>query len=101
MHKTNLCKVGGSIPLTLPPAFLDRLHLKAGSKDGVSVDQACLGIHPISPTRYTLEALLAASDDSQPAAETEPKHSRLCPSQDAHRKIASLHDFNLLMPCAA
>ena len=71
MHTTNLRKVGGSIMLTVPPAFLDQLHLKAGATVGIAVDHGCLVINPISPIRYTLEELLAASDYSQPASEED------------------------------
>ena len=71
MHTTNLRKVGGSIMLTVPPAFLDQLHLKAGATVGIAVDHGCLVINPISPIRYTLEELLAASDYSQSESEEE------------------------------
>ena len=66
MHTTNLRKVGGSIMLTVPPAFLDPLHLKAGATVGIAVDRGCLVVNSISPPRYTLAELLAASDYSQP-----------------------------------
>ncbi len=71
MHTTNLRKVGGSIMLTVPPAFLDQLHLKAGATVGIALDHGCLVINPISPIRYTLEELLAASDYSEPKSEEE------------------------------
>lgn len=73
MHTTNLRKVGGSVMLTVPPAFLDQLHLKAGATVGIAVDHGCLVVNPISSPRYTLEELLAASDysQSQPEAERE------------------------------
>lgn len=71
MHTTNLRKVGGSIMLTVPPAFLDQLHLKAGATVGLMVDDGCLVVNPISPTRYTLEELLAASDYSMEQSEEE------------------------------
>jgi len=31
MHKTNLCKVDGSVMLAVPPAFLDQMHLQVGA----------------------------------------------------------------------
>ena len=37
MHTTNLRKVGGSIMLAVPPAFLDQLHLQAGATVGLAV----------------------------------------------------------------
>lgn len=48
--------------------------------------------------RRLMEMIVVGQKRSE---ETEPEHSLLCPSQDAHRKIASLHNFNLLMLCAA
>jgi len=66
MHTTNLRKVGGSIMLTVPPALLDVLHLGAGAKVGLTVDDGRLVVEPQSRPRYTLAELLAASDYSQP-----------------------------------
>ena len=37
MHTTNLRKVGGSVMLTVPPAILDQLDLKAGATVGLAV----------------------------------------------------------------
>jgi len=66
MHTTNLRKVGGSIMLTVPPALLDVLHLGAGAKVGLTVDDGRLVVEPQSRPRYTLAELLAASDYSEP-----------------------------------
>ena len=73
MHTTNLRKVGGSIMLAVPPAFLDQLHLQAGATVGVTVSGGHLVIDPKPRPRYTLAELLAASDYSQqqPAEERE------------------------------
>lgn len=73
MYTTNLRKVGGSIMLAVPPAFLDQLHLQAGAAVGLAVDHGCLVIHPSPRPRYTLAELLSASDysQSQPAEERE------------------------------
>ena len=73
MHTTNLRKVGGSIMLAVPPAFLDQLHLKAGATVGVTVSGGHLVIDPKPRPRYTLAELLATSDYSkpQPAEERE------------------------------
>ena len=65
MHTTNLRKVGGSVMLAVPPALLDVLHLKAGSKVGLAVDNGRLIVEPRSRPRYSLGELLAASDYSQ------------------------------------
>jgi antitoxin ChpS len=66
MHTTNLRKVGGSVMLAVPPALLDVLHLTAGSKVGLAVDNGRLVVEPRPRPRYTLAELLAASDYSQP-----------------------------------
>lgn len=73
MHTTSLRKVGGSVMLAVPPAFLDQLKLQPGSTVGLAVDHGCLVVHPRPRKRYTLAELLAASDYSQPqpAAERE------------------------------
>ena len=66
MHTTNLRKVGGSVMLAVPPAFLDQLHLKAGATVGLAVTDGRLVVEPKPRPRYTLAELLAASDYSQP-----------------------------------
>ena len=65
MHTTNLRKVGGSIMLAVPPAFLDQLHLQAGATVGITVSGDHLVIDPKPRPRYTLAELLAASDYSK------------------------------------
>lgn len=64
MHATRLRKVGGSVMLAVPPAFLDQLHLRAGATVGIAVDQGCLVVDPNPRPRYTLEELLAQCDAS-------------------------------------
>ena len=66
MHTTNLRKVGGSVMLAVPPALLDVLHLTAGSRVGLAVDNGRLVVEPRPRPRYSLAELLAASDYSQP-----------------------------------
>lgn len=66
MHTTYLRKVGGSVMLVVPPAFLDQLHLQAGATVGLAVDHGRLVVEPNARPRYTLDELLAASDYSQP-----------------------------------
>lgn len=65
MHTTHLRKVGGSVMLAVPPAILDLLELKPGTKVGIAVDGGRLVVESQKP-RYTLEELLAQCD---PAAE--------------------------------
>ncbi len=71
MHTTTLRKVGGSVMLAVPPAFLDLLHLQSGNTVAVSVDGGRLVIEPQPRPRYTLAELLAASDYSQPQSPEE------------------------------
>jgi antitoxin ChpS len=71
MHTTNLRKVGGSVMLTVPPAILELLHLKAGASVAVSVEGGRLVVEANARPRYRLEELLAASDYSQPLSPEE------------------------------
>lgn len=71
MHTTNLRKVGGSVMLAIPPALLDVLHLSAGAKVELAVDNGRLLVEPKARPRYTMAELLAASDYSQPQAPEE------------------------------
>ena len=64
MHTTNLRKVGGSIMLTIPPAILDLLDLRAGATVGLAVDRGRLVIEPTLRPRYSLDELLAQCDAS-------------------------------------
>ncbi len=66
MHTTSLRKVGGSVMLAVPPAFLEQLHLQVGAIVGLVVDGGCLVVNPNPRPRYTLTELLAASDYSEP-----------------------------------
>jgi antitoxin ChpS len=62
MYITNLRKVGGSVMLAVPPALLDVLHLSAGAKVGLAVDNGNLVVKPTTRPRYTLDELLAQCD---------------------------------------
>jgi antitoxin ChpS len=64
MHTTHLRKVGGSVMLAVPPALLDVLHLAAGAKVGLVVDNGRLVVEPAARPRYSLEELLAQCDAS-------------------------------------
>ena len=66
MYTTNLRKVGGSIMLAVPPAFLNQLNLEVGATVSLTVSGGNLVIDPKPRPRYTLADLLAASDYSQP-----------------------------------
>ena len=54
MHTTNLRKVGGSIMLAVPLAFLNQPHLQAGTTVGMIVSGDHLVIGPNPRPRYTL-----------------------------------------------
>lgn len=64
MHTTNLRKVGGSVMMAVPPALLDLLHIGAGAKVGLAVDNGRLVVDPQPRPRYTLDELLAQCDDA-------------------------------------
>ena len=64
MHTTNLRKVGGSVMMAVPPALLDLLHISAGAKVGLAVDNGRLVVDPHPGPRYTLDELLAQCDTS-------------------------------------
>lgn len=59
MHITNLRKVGGSVMLAVPPALLDILRLRPGSKVGIAIESGRLVLEPQQRPRYTLDELLA------------------------------------------
>lgn len=71
MYTTTMRKVGGSVMLAVPPAFLEQLHIQVGTTVGVLVDGGRLVIEPKPRPRYTLAELLAESDYSQSQAPCE------------------------------
>jgi antitoxin ChpS len=70
MHTTNLRKVGGSVMLAVPPALLDILRLKAGTKVGIAIQSGRLIVEPQRRPRYTLDELLAQCDSKAPRGKT-------------------------------
>jgi antitoxin ChpS len=64
MYTTSLRKVGGSLMLAVPPALLDVLHLSAGARVGLAVENGRLVIESCTRPRYTLDELLAQCDPS-------------------------------------
>jgi antitoxin ChpS len=71
MLTTTLRKVGGSVMLTVPPAILDLLHLRAGETVGVTVDGGRLVVESTRTPRYSLDELLAQCDASADAADED------------------------------
>lgn len=75
MHTTNLRKVGGSIMLAVPPALLDILHLRPGTKVNIAIESGRLVVEPQPRPHYTLDELLAQCDPQ--AARTKEEHEWL------------------------
>lgn len=72
MHTTNLRKVGGSVMLAVPPAFLEQLRLKPGNAVGLAItNDGMLVVDPNPRPRYTLTELLEASEYSHPLTDEE------------------------------
>ena len=71
MHTTNLRKVGGSVMMAVPPALLDLLHIGAGAKVGLVVDNGRLVVNPQPRPRYTLDELLAQCDGTAELADAD------------------------------
>ena len=67
MHVAKLRRVGGSIMLAIPPAFLEQLNLAERASVGVAVEGGRLVVEPRSRPCYTLAALLAECDPDAPA----------------------------------
>jgi len=64
MHTTTLRKVGGSVMLAVPPAFLEQLHLQADAQVGLAISDGRLVIEPAPRPRYTLDELLVQAEAS-------------------------------------
>ena len=64
MHTTTLRKVGGSVMLAVPPALLDALELRAGTRVSIGIKDGWLVVAKRPRPRYTLEELLAQCDEN-------------------------------------
>ena len=73
MLTSNLRRVGGSTMLAVPPELLKVLRLETGDSVQLAIEAGRLVIAPQKRPRYTMAALLAASDYSgeHPAEERE------------------------------
>jgi antitoxin ChpS len=71
MHTTSLRKVGASVMLAVPPALLDVLHLRPGSKVGLAVQNSRLVVEPRQRPRYTLDELLAQCNPKAPRSKED------------------------------
>lgn len=66
MYTTNLRRVGGSVMLAVPPAFLDLLRLRAGASVDIAVEDGRLIVAPRTRPSYSLRELLAQCDENAP-----------------------------------
>ena len=57
--------------LAVPPALLDILHLRPGSKVGITVTSGRLIVEPQAQPRYSLNELLAQCDAGAPLTQEE------------------------------
>jgi antitoxin ChpS len=71
MHTTNLRKVGGSVMLAVPPAVLDILRLRPGTKVGIVIEGGRLVVEPRVRPRYTLEELIAQCNPKKSPTKAE------------------------------
>jgi antitoxin ChpS len=71
MHTTHLRKVGGSVMLVVPTAFLEQLNLEAGAKVSVIIENGHLVITPKPKQGYKLAELLSMSDNEQAPIATD------------------------------
>ncbi len=67
MHTANLCKVGDSVMLAVPPALVDLLKLTVGAKVDIGVEDGRLVVTPKPRPSHSLEELLAQCDETAPA----------------------------------
>ena len=60
--QTSLRKVGGSVMMTVSPAFLEELKINSGSMVDVALLEGRLVVKPITKPKYKLADLLAKCD---------------------------------------
>ena len=66
MYTSNLRRVGGSVMLAVPPAFLEMLQMESWSAVSMAVECGRLFIEPSVRMKYCLQELLAQCDASAP-----------------------------------
>ena len=66
MSTATLRTVGGSVVIAIPKRLLELVHLQAGSKVEINVQQGHLIVIPQKKKRYKLSELLAQCDPSLP-----------------------------------
>lgn len=70
MTTTSLRKVGGSVMMSVPRAFLDQMELSVGSTVDIGLKQGRMVVKPSKP-KYSVEELLAQCDLSQEISHEE------------------------------
>lgn len=70
MATTSLRKVGGSVMMSVPRAFLDQMDLSVGSTVDIGLKPGRMVVKPAKP-KYSLEELLAQCDFSQEISHEE------------------------------
>lgn len=73
MTTVTLRPLGGSVVLAVPKKILAMLHLSAGSKVEISVENDRLIVQAKTSPRYTLEELLAQCNDENMAITDEDR----------------------------
>ena len=71
MSTASLHAVGGSVVMALPKRLLELVHLQAGSKVEIGVEQGRLKITPQKKPRYKLADLMAQCDPRVPLNDEE------------------------------
>lgn len=66
MSTATLRTVGGSVVMAIPKRLLELVHLQAGSKVDIDVQQGRLIVVPQKKRRYALSELLAQCDPALP-----------------------------------
>jgi antitoxin ChpS len=71
MPTATLRTVGGSVVMAIPKQLLELVHLQAGSKVEITIEQGHLVVIPQKKKRYTLAELVAQCNDPLPLTTEE------------------------------
>lgn len=71
MSIATLRTVGGSVVMALPKRLLELVHLQAGSKVNIGVEQGRITITPQKKSHYKLADLMAHCDPNVPLTAQE------------------------------
>lgn len=73
MATVTLRNLGGSVVMTIPRKILDLIHLDAGARVEVSLQNGKLVVEPRTKPRYTLTELLAVCTEENMALTDEDR----------------------------